>query len=406
MNFPLFISKRLTLTAHRTFSRLIVRVAIIGIMLSLAIMILAVAVLQGFKNEIISKERSFNSDIAIFSRQLGNLHENAPFALGQDTLNRIASLKGIQSVQPYAVKPGIINVNSEVEGVILKGIDSAYDQHGLNNMLTEGRVLDFADSVPAQQQILISSYTANRLKLKTGDDFIMYFVQESLRRRKFTVVGIFSLGIEEIDKTYVISDISLIRRINKWEENVVGGYEIRLDDFSDIEQVNGQVSSMLPTGLFSSTIIEDYPEVFEWLDLLDINSQIILILMIAVSVINMISALLIMILERTEMIGVLKSLGMTNKALRRVFLYQATFIIGIGLFLGNGLGGLIYYLQSAYHIVELDEAAYYMSFVPVDIGFKEIFVLNIGTLIVCLLVLIIPSRLIMKIDPVKAIRFK
>lgn len=375
-------------------------------MLGLAVMILAVAVLQGFKDEIIEKERAFNGDIAVYKHDLNNAYESSPFSMNADTLNQISKIEGVDQIQPYAIKPGIINVNEEVEGVVLKGIDSTYNQHYLEKTLVAGSVIDFHDSIPAQQQILISAYTADRLRLSVGDDFLMYFVQEPLRKRKFTIMGIYSLGVEEIDKTYVISAISLIRRLNNWSEDAVGGFEIRVNDFNQLDAVNQTVLDRLPITLFSSTVMEDFPEIFDWLALLDVNSQIILVLMVLVSIINMITALLIMILERTSMIGILKALGMNTSDIRRIFLYQAAFIIGIGLILGNALGGGLCLFQSYTHFFKLDESAYYVSFIPIKIGFAELIFLNVGTLLICLLALIIPSNLVSKIDPIEAIRFK
>src|SRR5690606_12020745 len=290
-------------------------------MLGLAVMILAIAILKGFKGSIIEKERGFNGDITIYKHNLNNSYESSPFSIRTDSLLLIKKIAGVKELNAFATKPGIINAEDEIEGVVLKGIDSAYNQEKLRKILVEGNVINFTDSIPAQQQILISRYTANRLKLKLGDDFLMYFVQEPLRKRKFTIVGIYNLGVEEIDKTYVIGDLSLIRRLNKWSDNEVGGYEIMTSHFGKVEEINQRILDALPIQLLSVTVVSQFPEIFDWLALLDINSQIILILMILVASINMISALLILILERTNMIGILKALGLTNLSIRKVFLY-------------------------------------------------------------------------------------
>lgn len=375
-------------------------------MLGLSVMILAIAILKGFKGSIIEKERGFNGDITIYKHNLNNSYESSPFYIRPDSLLQIKRLTGVQEINAFATKPGIINADDEVEGVVLKGIDSSYNQKSLQRILVEGKVINFADSIPSQQQILISSYTANRLKLKLGDDFLMYFVQEPLRKRKFTVVGIYNLGVEEIDKTYVIGDISIIRRLNKWSESEVGGYEIMTSNFQNVEEVNQRVLDVLPIQLLSVTVISQFPEIFDWLALLDINSQIILILMILVASINMISALLILILERTNMIGILKALGLTNLSIRKVFLYNALRLIGTGLLLGNILGIGLCVLQYYTHWFKLDEKDYYISYVPIDISFQEIILLNIGTTLLCLLALLVPSGLVSRITPIKAIRFK
>ncbi|MFC6100915.1 ABC transporter permease [Olivibacter domesticus] len=406
MNFPLYLAKRITKGGNRNYSKLIIKVAVAGIMLGLAVMILAIAVLKGFKGEIINKERGFNGDITVYKHNLNSSYESSPFSLNDDSLELLTKVPGVKQLNAFGTKPGIINANNEIEGVVLKGIDSNYNQKLLESILVEGKTIDFSDSIPAQQQILISKYTANRLDLKLGDDFLMYFVQEPLRKRKFTIVGIYNLGVEEIDKTYVISDISLIRRLNKWEKNEVGGYEIITDDFDKLDITNQTVLDFLPIQLVSVTISEQYPEIFEWLALLDINSQIILVLMVLVAIINMISALLIMILERTNMIGILKALGLNNTAIRKVFLYNALQLIGIGLILGNLLGIGICAFQHYTHFFKLDESAYYISYIPIKIGPIEILLLNLGTAALCLLALLIPSGLVSRISPIKAIRFK
>jgi lipoprotein-releasing system permease protein len=406
LNFPLYLAKRITKGGNRNYSKLIIKVAVAGIMLGLAVMILAIAVLKGFKGEIINKERGFNGDITVYKHNLNNSYESSPFSLNEDSLTLLAKLPGVKHLNSFGTKPGIINANDEIEGVVLKGIDSNYNQQLLKSILVEGRTISFSDSLPAQQQIMISKYTANRLNLKLGDDFLMYFVQEPLRKRKFTIVGIYNLGVEEIDKTYVISDISLIRRLNKWENNEVGGYEIITDDFDKLDITNQTILDFLPIQLLSVTITEQYPEIFEWLALLDINSQIILVLMVLVAIINMISALLIMILERTNMIGILKALGLNNTAIRKVFLYNALQLIGTGLILGNLLGIGVCLFQHYTHFFKLDESAYYIAYIPIKIGAIEIILLNLGTAALCLLALLIPSGLVSRISPIKAIRFK
>ncbi|GAA4790260.1 FtsX-like permease family protein [Olivibacter ginsenosidimutans] len=383
-----------------------VNAAVTGVVLGLAVMILSIAILKGFKASIIEKERGFNGDITIYKHNLNNAYESSPFQLTADSLKKLRQLPHIKQVSAFATKPGIINANDEIEGVVLKGIDSTYNQHALADILLSGHTLSFADTIPAQQQILISSYTANRLHLKLGDDFLMYFVQEPLRKRKFKIVGIFNLGVEEIDKTYVIGDISLIRRLNNWNDQQVGGYEVSTTNFDQLESINQQILDFLPIQLLAVTVADQFPEIFEWLALLDINSQIILILMVVVAMINMISALLILILERTNMIGILKALGLTNVAIRKVFLYQAARLIGIGLLLGNFLGLGLCVLQYYTHFFKLDESAYYISYVPIQINVTDVLLLNLGTGLICLIALLIPSGLVSTITPIKAIRFK
>nr|WP_276364080.1 FtsX-like permease family protein [Daejeonella sp. H1SJ63] len=406
MNLPLFIAKRITFNSKRTFSKLIVRIAILGIMLGLAVMILAVAIVKGFKSEIREKVRGFSGDIQITKLDLNASFENSPFILSTEVMDKIRQEAGIADVQAIATKNGIINAGDEIEGVVLKGVDKTYNWTYFNKILVSGRTIDFSDTLKSRSQILISKYTADRLNLKVGDDFLMYFIENSLRKRKFQIAGIYDLGVEEVDKVFVIGDIALIRSLNNWNSLEVGGYELRVSKFDELEPVADKVYEDLDIELKSYTIKEYYPAIFEWLSLLDVNTQVILVLMIAVAVINMISALLIMILERTNMIGILKALGSSNWSVRKIFMYNAAYLIGLGLFLGNVLGIGLGLFQHYTHFFTLDQASYYISFVPVQLDFQDILLLNAGTLTISLFVLLIPSMLVTRISPLKAIRFK
>ncbi len=406
MNLPFFIAKRITFKSKRTFSKLIVRIAILGIMLGLAVMILSLAIVKGFKTEIREKVRGFSGDIQISKLNLNSSYENTPFSMSDEDRSKISKAKGIAFIQPFATKPGIINAGDQAEGVVLKGLDKSYNSQYFEDILVDGKFIDFSDSTKSKSQILISKFISDRLNLKVGDDFLMYFIENSLRKRKFEIVGIYNLGVEEVDEVFVIGDINLIRSLNNWDANQVGGYELRVDNFEDLDQIEARIYDDLSVDLKSYSIKQYYPAIFEWLSLLDVNTQVILILMIAVAVINMISALLIMILERTNMIGILKALGSSNWEIRKIFLYNASYLIGIGLLSGNILGIGLGLFQLNTHFFTLDQASYYMSFVPVQLDVQDILLLNAGTLIISLLVLLIPSLLVSRISPLKAIRFK
>jgi len=406
LNFPYFLAKRAAISGKRTFSGLIVRVAIGAITLGVAAMLLSIAVLKGFKGEITAKQRGFFGDIVLSKYDLNMSYEPTPFALTTAEVQELKDISGVSSIHYFATKPGIINVNNEVEGVLLKGIDDTYDARFLNGLLVAGQPIDFSDSTHASGQILISQYTANRLKLTVGDDFIMYFVQEPVRRRKFQIAGIYHTGVEELDKTYVVGSLSLIRRLNDWSEDEVGGYEVSIADFNRLNDLTGEIRDILPIEVDAVNVRDQLPEIFQWLDLLDVNTVIILILMMVVATVNMISALLIIILERTSMIGLLKALGYTDGGIRKVFLYQAAYLIGLGLLLGNLLGGGLYWFQDHTRYFKLDEASYYVSYVPVSITLLEVVFLNVGVVVVTLAVLLIPSYLISKISPIKAIQFQ
>lgn len=406
MSFASFISARITFKSKRTFSKLIVRIAIIGIMLGLGVMILSLAIVKGFKHEIRNKVRGFAGDIRVVKFDLNNSYQSSSFPADNEFVKRALKSPFITHVMPVATKPGIVKANNEIEGVVLKGVDKNYDWSYFKKMMVAGEVINFADSVEAQKEIMISQTTADRLKLKVGDKLLMYFVEDDLRRRQFKIKGIFNIGVEEVDKTFVIGTLSLINRLNNWKPNEIGQYELRVADFDHINEAAYALETVLPVKLKEYTIEEDYPTIFEWLNLLDVNSIVMLVLMVAVAVINMISALLIMILERTAMIGMLKAMGASNWAIRKIFLINASYLIGLGLLLGNLLGIGLGYFQMYTHFFQLDQASYYMTFVPVEFNIFDIVVLNIGTLIICLLVLVIPSTLVSRISPVKAIQFK
>jgi lipoprotein-releasing system permease protein len=375
-------------------------------MLSLAVMILSIAVMKGFKEEIRGKVRGFAGDVIVMKLDLNASQTNSMFSIGADTVAKLRKMKGISAVQPFTNKSGIIKANGAVEGVVLKGVDKSYDWTFFKKILVSGSVIDFSDSLHASRQILISQYTADRLRLKTGGDLLMYFVQEPLRVRKFTVAGIYNLGVEDVDKQFVIGDLSVVQKLNNWSRSGVGGYEIRISDFNRLNELAGQVSDQLGPMVRPMTITDYYPTIFQWLDMLDVNTEVILALMIAVAVINMISALLIIILERTPMIGILKALGNTNWQIRKIFLYNSAFLIGMGMVLGNILGIGLGYFQRLTHFFSLDQASYYISFVPVAFNWGDIFLLNLATLLVCLAAMILPTTLVTRIQVVKAISFR
>lgn len=379
--------------------------SVLAISLGVAVMILSLAIVTGFKQEIREKVRAFSGDIQVLQNDLNYSLENSEFSLPEAALIKLRQDQALLGVHPFATKPGIIKVNNEIEGVVLKGVDASYSPNYVSSILLSGRFINFKDTVQAQKEVLISAHTAKRLHVRVGDDFVMYFVQEPLRKRKFTVVGIYSLGVEEVDNAYVIGSLSLIRRLNNWPSDGVGGYEIRLKNFEQLEERAAYIHENLPVAQKAFTVKELYPSIFQWLSLLDINTQVVFALMLVVALINMISALLIMILERTAFIGLLKALGTTNWAIRKIFLYQAVYIIGLGLFFGNVLGVGLGLLQNYTHLIPLDEASYYMAFVPIQFNWLDVCWINLGTLGVCVVVLIVPSLLISRIMPVKALRF-
>ncbi|WP_214071663.1 FtsX-like permease family protein [Mucilaginibacter sp. dw_454] len=406
MNFASFIASRISFKSKRTFSKLIVRIAIAGITLGLGVMILSLAIIRGFKGEIQTKVRGFDGDITVVKYDLNASYENSPFARADTFENKAKGSPAIKHLAPFATKPGIIKANNEIEGVLLKGVDKTYNWDFLKANMVAGTVINFADTSESKRELMVSQTLADRLRLKLGDNLTMFFVQEPLRRRPFKVVGIFDTSVEDIDKIYVIGDINLIKRLNDWKPDEIGGYELQVANFDQIDEVGHFVDNNLPPRLKFTTVFENFPLIFEWLPLLDINNRIMVALMLVVAVINMISALLIMILERTAMIGILKAMGATNWNIQKIFLLNASYIIGLGLLFGNILGLGLGLLQYHTHVFKLDASSYYMSFVPIKLTWLDVVSLNIGTMIICLLVLTIPSMLVAKISPVKAIQYK
>lgn len=405
MNFERFIAKRIVNSSERSFSKLIVGIAITGITLGLAVMIISFAIISGFKNEIQEKITGFAGSVQITAYDLNSSYESTPINRNQDFLKTISNNYKIKKIEPFAYKAGIISSSGDIEGIVLKGVDQNFDWDFFADKLLEGSLPTYTDSINSNQ-VLISSYTANRLSLKNGDSFTMFFVQDPIRKRKFTISGIYSIGMEDLDKIFVMADIRQIQKLNDWLPTEVGGFEIVANSGFELNDVAQLVSLEVGPELNSLSVAERYPQLFEWLDLLDVNADVILVLMLLVASINMISALLIMILERTNMIGILKALGAGNRSIRKVFIYNAIYLIGYGMLLGNIIGIGFCYLQSQFHFFKLDQESYYLSSVPIDMNIQTILLLNAGTLITSLLMLIIPSSLVSSISPLKAIRFK
>jgi len=380
-------------------------VTIGALTLAILAIIMAVAILRGFKGEITDKQRGFFGDVIILKNDRNDSYVNTPISLTKSQIQTLEADSNVIDVYPFATKAGIMNVKGEVEGVLLKGIDQNYDQEFLSKTIIEGEPIDFK-AENAENQLLISTLIANRLNLKVGDDFIMYFIQEPVRKRKFTIRGIYTTNSEELDKIYVIGSLSLIRKLNNLAENEAGGYEVRVKDFNRLAKTTQDVNDQLPIELYATNVVEQMPDIFNWLNMLDMNDNIIFVLMVVVAVINMISALLISILERSPMIGILKSLGMQNRKIRTVFLYNSLYLIGYGLLLGNFLAIALYFFQRSTHFFKLDPSVYYVSFVPMDISWLTVIWLNLALILIALITLFIPSMLISRISPIKTIQFK
>jgi lipoprotein-releasing system permease protein len=413
MNFPYFIAQRLIKGRREdtSFSRPINVIAIIAIAMGLAVMILAVEILTGFKQEIRNKVVGFGSNIQIVNFDSNISFETTPISDKQDFVPKIKALPGIKHVEVFATKAGIIQTDRDIQGVVLKGVGSDYDWSYFSSNMVEGSVFHVNDSARTNE-VIISKKIADMLMLKTGDSFLMHFIQDPPRVRKFVISGIYETSLEEFDKIYVFCDIGQIQRLNGWSPDQVSGFEIYIDDFNEIDQKTSEVRDIIgyriteETPKFKVTNIRSrYPQIFDWLNFQDMNVIIIIILMLVVAGFNMISGLLILILEKTNMIGILKALGSDDRTIRRVFLYQAAYLIGKGLLWGNLIGIGLAFLQLKTGLITLDPSSYYLKTVPVNLDPVHIILLNAGTMAAIIIMLLVPSQLISRITPVKAIRY-
>ncbi|MGB0917182.1 MAG: ABC transporter permease [Flavobacteriales bacterium] len=411
MNTSFFIAKRLIRAGGKAESntisgtRPIVRIAIAGIALGLAVMIISMAIVTGFQKEITDKIVNFGSDIVITEYSNLNAIEPKPVSKIQDFYPSLAEVDGIKHIQVFATKAGIIKTDEEIEGVVVKGVGGDFDWSFFQKHLVEGNVFSTTDS-SRSKNILISENISKKLKLAVGDRMEVFFIQnEKQRARVFDVTGIYKTGLAEYDDRYVITDITHIQRLNKWSKDQVAGFEVFVDDFSRLEELEDVVYHSIGTSLFSAHVKELQPQMFDWLDLQDMNVRVIIILMLVVAGFNMISALLIMIIERVYMIGTLKSLGMNDGKIQGIFIYQALYLTAVGLFWGNLIGIALCFIQHQFGIITLDEASYYVKVVPINLQVTHILLLNAGTLFFCFLMLLIPSMVVSRIQPLKAIRF-
>ena len=414
MNLPYFIAHRLIRGRREdtSFSRPINVIAIIGIAMGLAVMILAVAILTGFKQQIREKVVGFGSHIQIMNFDSNTSFETAPISDTQKFIPLIKQIPGIAHVEVFATKAGIIRTDEDIQGVVLKGIGSDFDWKYFSTNMVNGSVFTVADTGHPDDRVIISKKIANMLRLKTGDTFAMLFIQDPPRMRKFTISGIYETSLEEFDKMYVYCDIGQIKRLNGWKNDQVSGFEVFIKDFRKLDEMTSAVRDAIGYKIaeedakFKVTNIRmKYPQIFDWLNFQDINVIIIILLMLIVAGFNMISGLLILILEKTNMIGVLKSLGAEDNTIRRVFLYQAAYLIGKGLFWGNLIGIGLAYLQLKTSVITLDPSSYYIKTVPVNLELSHILLLNAGTMAAIILMLLVPTQLISRITPVKAIRY-
>lgn len=416
LNLELFIARRIFSDREnkKKFSRSIISFALFGIAFGLMLMILSVAVVTGFKKEIRDKVIGFGSHIQIVNFDTNTSFETIPVYKNQSWLGKLNDLKEVKHVGVFATKPGIIKSDTEMTGMVLKGVGADFDWKFFRENLVAGSIFSVNDTVESDK-VLISKQISSLMKLKVGDPVYCFFLNDQgteQRMRKFSVSGIYQSSLEEFDRLFVLADIQQVRKLNNWRPDQVSGFEISIDNFDKINEVTRKVKELTihyseqdTVMLRPVSITSKYPQIFDWLNLLDMNVWIILVLIILVAGFNMVSGLLILILERTSMIGTLKAVGSSNASIRKVFLYLAAFLLGRGMLWGNIAGIGICLAQSWFHIFRLDPGSYYLEYVPINLKITHLLLLNAGTLVITLMMLMIPSWYVSKISPDRAIRF-
>lgn len=411
MNYEFFLAKRIigNKSYKSSVSAPIIKIGIAAIAISIIVMLIAIATGIGLEHKIRDKAVAFNGHITI-SNFDSNASEGAqvPISKNQDFYPEFTAVEGVSHVQAVANKFGIIRTNTDFEGLFLKGVGTDYDWRYFKEFLIEGRLPTY--TIKYSSEVLISKYLADRLEFVVGDSFQMYFMKSDPSQppsiMKFTVVGIFNSGFEELDKTYVIGDINHVQRLNRWKKDQIGNFEVFIANYNDLDRLGDAVYAQTPSTLDAMTVKQKYATIFEWIPIFTTNIYGIIGIMILVGAINMITALLVLILERTKMIGILKALGSSNWSIRKVFLYNASYLIGCGLLWGNLIGIGILLLQKQFEFIKLDPSVYYVTVAPVYLDWTYVVLLNLMTFILCVLMLLIPSFLISKIVPVKAIEFE
>ena len=404
VNFERFIA--LKTLKPEGLARPIARVAVISIALGLSVMIMAVAIVTGFQNQIREKVVGFGGHIQITEYNTNTSYEYPPVDRNPAFLPKLKAMPGIKHIQVFAIKAGIVSTGKQIQGVVMKGIDRDFDTAFFAKRLVKGRMPILKDTITSQD-ILVSRSLSMLLGLKVGGPLRVFFINKGeVRARRFTICGIYETELAEFDKIYIIGDIRHIQKLNNWIPSQIAGFEVLVTDFNDIDAMGHKVFNLVSYNLNARTIKQLYPQIFDWLELMDMNVLIILVLMVIVAVITMISTLLILILEQTTLIGLLKAMGAPNWSIRRIFLMKAAWLTLKGMIWGNVIAITICILQIKLHFLTLPQETYYMAFVPINLNPMHILIINVGTLIICTVMLVVPSYIIARIQPVKAIRWE
>lgn len=404
MNLEYYISKKILSRDKNNFSRPVIRLSILSIALGLSVMILSVSIVIGFQKTVREKVAGFDAHIQITGFSDNESYETASINRNQDFVDDIRKIKSVTNIHAYAQKGGILKANTSIQGVMMKGIGSDFNWSNVDEWLVSGKHPNYNDSTRSKE-IVISQNIANKLNLKVGDAVLMYFIQEPPRVRKFIISGIYHSGIEEFDSRFIIGDIQQIQKLNKWNHNQIAGFEVMIDDYDKMDEVTAKINELIGYDLIAKNIRQRYPFIMDWLNLLDTNVYFILGLMVLISGITMMGTILILILEKTNMIGTFKALGATNKSIRKIFIYNALYLIGSGLILGNIIGIGLAAIQYFFNVIPLDAETYYMDTIPIYFNFGYLLLLNIGTVLITSLMMLWPSHIISKISPIKALRF-
>lgn len=435
LNVEFFIVRKLVSNKSGGFSAFIIKIAIAAVALSIATMIVATSLVNGFQNQIRQKVFSFWAHIHIKPYTLSDSHAQQGIARYQDFYLHKEKLKGVKHIQAFAIKGGILKTKDNLEGIVLKGVGEDFDWQTFRQSLKKGSPIA-GDAAQREKQILISLTTANRLHLDTGDKVIVNFIDNEIRTRSFRVKGIYETGIEEYDKQFALIDLGVIQQLNNWGKDTVGGFEVFLSEnklfksrlssyyitifggllsdeartaayFDPIDEIAMQMNHDIDNMQLEAVSIKELkPGLFDWLELQTMNELIVLTLMIIVAIINMITTMLIIILDRTNMIGILKAIGTADNRIKKIFLYYALTIAVAGLLIGNIVGLAICYIQQYFHLLKLPQESYYLTYAPIEINYAWVAAINIATIVVCLVVLLLPAHLVTKITAIKAIRFE